>query len=216
MKYSHYKLSSQIKVKGKNKSNIIDYIDSIQKIIKRKKLQPGTFPEGLHKRWMIIDELKEPNNDGEYIDVGMQFDLYYVTEPSPSRKYLTVKAIGGGASAGELKHNKSSHRGYYQREVTIQLSHSGVPLVLEALAPQTDNDTNLVGTSTGVTFILGQIVGPPPTRGLKIVLYGKSNATLMRAFSVSVDPNPRKLKVAYWLVVQGIAIQLIEIKPKKI
>ena len=162
--------------------NVADHrnfkVRSIEEAIGDNVLIPkeSEFPVGMHKRWTVKDLTPYVWGDqDQYIDVGAQYDLYYVTNPLPARKYITVRTVGSGTSAGNIRHNKKSHRGFFQKAVTVRISHSGVPLSLEALAPQTENEGNMITVSTGIIFAVAGMIGLSSNVQLGIAIqYGKS------------------------------------------
>jgi hypothetical protein len=123
-------------------------------------------PNHSHHRWTVLDV--NPTiwgKQNQYIHVGFQYDLYYICDPKPVRKYLLMRTIGNGVSSGVLQHDNRFHRGYYQDKVIIDVEgygHDGwigSKLRLEEYAPQSENTANQEMTTLGVLFSLGGMAG---------------------------------------------------------
>lgn len=162
-----------------------------------------------HRRWTV--KRADPyiwGKQGQMIDIGFQYDLYYVTSPLPVRKYLTVKTVGKGASPGKLQADNPFHRGFYQNALTVRVSHKacewkGVPLKLEDLAPRTDNRTGQIQVSTGKQFLFGLAVGGANSNtGVNVGFSAYRQDTKVmefRDYTVSQDGNPYAAQWTYWL-----------------
>lgn len=161
-----------------------------------------------HRKWTVF----KPwiwGNQGQAIDIGFQYDLYYVESPKPARKYLTVRTVGRGATPGVLRADSLFHRGYYQNAVTVKIEDfpagdwNGTPFKLEDLAPQTDNSGGQVQVTTGKQFIVGAALGGANT-DTGIILggslgYQKSKTMQFPDFCISQDPNPDAAQWTFWM-----------------
>lgn len=127
---------------------------------------PGEESINPHRRWTVLPV--EPTiwgKQSQWIHVGFQYDLYYVCDPQPARKYLLMRTIGNGVSSGKLCHDNVFRRGYYQNKVLIDVQgypHSGWTgsrLKLEEYAPQSENTLNMEQSTRGILFSLSGIAG---------------------------------------------------------
>jgi len=158
-----------------------------------------------HKRWKFKETT--PNGEqGEFINMGFQFDLYYVAEPKPHQKYLVVKTIGKGISAGKLLYNKKTHRGYFQNAITINITNfahnnwKGRPLELENMAPKTPNSYNT--NSSSVSYGFDSYFLPASNYYAYIgfsLSYNKGYSTSFNDFTVNVDSVNNSEQWTYWL-----------------
>lgn len=187
-------------------------VDIIDNEIIRNDNEIGEFGNdaiGCHRRWTV--KRADPyiwGDQGQMIDIGFQYDLYYVTSPLPVRKYLTVRTVGKGTSPGKLRADNLFHRGYYQNAVMVQVANKGiewkgVPLKLEDLAPRTDNLTGQLQVTTGKQFLFGLAVGGMNNEtGVNLgfsAYYQKTDMMEFRDYTVSQDGNPDAAQWTYWL-----------------
>lgn len=162
-----------------------------------------------HKRWTVKNASPYVwGPQGQMIDVGFQYDLYYVTSPAPTRKYLTIKTVGKGASPGKLTGNNSFHRGYYQNALTVEIVHStdewkGEGLKCEDVAPRTDNNSGQVNVTTGKEFNFGGGIGGNNYNAggtLNTTLYyQKTRIKEFTDFSISQLSIPNGVQWTYWM-----------------
>ena len=170
--------------------------------VKTKGIEENQYPNGAHKRWIIKDINPLVWGDqGQYIDIGFQVDLYYVTNPLPERKYLVIQTIGSGVTAGLMKYDNKRHRGFFQRAVTLKITHKGSPIQLIRKAPETENQDNSYSVSTGILFSLFGSYGPGNTYiqpGI-MTIYQKERERSYNDFSITADPCFNGEQWTYWL-----------------
>lgn len=199
-----------------NIPKVIKIIDNAQN---RNQNEIGEFENeavSCHKRWTIQNCENDPYiweskgcSQGQQIDLGFQFDLYYVTTPQPARKYLTVKTVGKGVSAGKIKAYNVLHRGYYQKEVIIKLENTsegdwiGEGMKCEGIAPRSDNNLQQVQTSTGIQFLVGGMIGGVNySTGAWYSFNAYAQRTRVQQlndYTVSQDAIPNCIQWTYWM-----------------
>jgi len=81
-----------------------------------------------HKQWFFKPNPLIWGDQGQFIDVGLQIDVYALNENNEIEKYIVIKTIGKGVTAGEIKYNKKKHKGLFQKAISIKLEEKGLPL----------------------------------------------------------------------------------------
>lgn len=119
-----------------------------------------------HRRWYILDaDSYVWGKRGAFIRNGFQYDLVYVSNAKPERKYLIMRTIGLGVSPGNLRYNHMLHRGYFQNKVDVSVSGyghngwTGEGLFMESYAPQSLNRVNQEQDTVGVNIGFNAIAG---------------------------------------------------------
>lgn len=170
-----------------------------------------------HRRWYVLDaDAYCWGKQRAFIGNGFQYDLVYVANVKPERKYLIMRTIGLGVSSGEkLQHNHRLHRGYFQSRVDISISGyghdgwAGEGLFLESYAPQSLNkqnqDQKTLGIDVGFNVIAG--VGFMGNSGVNntgaqvgLTVYDqRSVASTYDDYSVTFESTAATEKWSFWL-----------------
>ena len=148
--------------------------------------------EELHKRWLIKDKPFVWGKQKQYIDVGLQLDLFFKNEIFPKKKYLVIRTIGNGTSAGTMEYNKPLHRGFFQKAVTIKITHEQTPLKLIGMLPKTKNNQNSFESASGFLSSITASYGPYNTYifpGLTYSIFQNKYTRNYKDFSVTIDHN---------------------------
>ena len=156
-----------------------------------------------HKQWFFKPNPLIWGDQGQFIDVGLQIDVYALNENNEIEKYIVIKTIGKGVTAGEIKYNKKKHKGLFQKAISIKLEEKGLPLKLIGLAPQTENNENSYSIATGFYLSFFPTINYPlnTTYGQAglTTIYQTENTKTYKDFSLNVEHCLTGFKWTYWL-----------------